>query len=138
MTAFPAMIRTKVSKYFTLDEIECQCGCGYSNMSDDTLAIADAVRDWQGSPVYCNSGCRCPNHNKAVGSKAMASRHLPIIHLGGGKFESDAMDLKVENPLKAAMYVKDNFPKASVIHYTWGIHIDCRDNPVVAIYPYFP
>ena len=114
----------KVSDHFYNYEIECQCGCGFNAMSPDTLAVADSIRDFQGSAIVCSSGCRCVDHNAEEGG-AKKSRHLPR-HTGENVFEADGMDLHVEDASACAEFLEDFWPTVSYILYSWGMHIDTR------------
>jgi len=114
----------RISQFFKLHEVACQCGCGFNRMSQDTLDIADAIRQFQGSPITCGSGCRCVDHNAEEGG-ASRSRHLPRP-AEGNTFEADAMDLHVEDAQAVADFLEANYPSASYLVYDWGIHIDTR------------
>ena len=117
----------KISKYFSLSEIECGCGCGFSAMNSDTLDVADAVREFVGHSVNCGSGCRCVDHNFEIGG-AVRSRHLPR-HVENNKFESDAMDLHLTAGKEIASvvdFLRTNYPNVTFFTYKWGIHIDTR------------
>ena len=114
------------SKYFSQSEIECGCGCGFAAMNKDTLSVADAVREYVGHAVNCGSGCRCVDHNFAIGG-AVRSRHLPR-HTEDNKFESDAMDLHLDDSeiIPVVEFLRENYPSVTFFTYSWGIHIDTR------------
>lgn len=63
-----------LSKDFSTYEFTCQCGCGFDDVDPTLLAMLQEMRDLIG-PVYINSGCRCPEHNKNEGAKSN-SAHL--------------------------------------------------------------
>lgn len=52
---------------FKIDEFACK-HCGQVHMDACFLAQIDNARDFAGVPFSVNSGYRCPDHNKAVGS----------------------------------------------------------------------
>ena len=54
-------------KHFTLNEFECQCGCGEKPMQPSFLNAIDKARDAAGVPFVITSGYRCAEHNAAVG-----------------------------------------------------------------------
>lgn len=60
-------------KHFTRKEFACKCGCYISNIDDRFLARLDFAREAAGIPFKINSGCRCPEHNKAVGGVPSSS-----------------------------------------------------------------
>lgn len=58
----------KLSKYFSRRELACR-HCGIFNFSPKLLIIINLVREEYGKPIYVDSGCRCPIHNRNEGSK---------------------------------------------------------------------
>lgn len=56
--------------YFKLSEFDCKCGCGRNNTHVWLLNMLDTARDIAGTPFIINSGCRCEEHNKVVGSSS--------------------------------------------------------------------
>ena len=62
-------------KYFGRDELECQCGCGFTTVDYELALVLDDVREYFGKPTTINSGCRCEKHNKAEGGSSN-SQHL--------------------------------------------------------------
>ena len=54
---------------FDISEFACK-HCGECHMDATFLAMLDNARDFAGVPFVVNSGYRCPEHNKAVGSLA--------------------------------------------------------------------
>lgn len=89
-------------KYFKKEELQCKCGCGLYNITEDMEETLDAIREFSGTPMIVTSGCRCKFHNKAVGGSPTSS-HL----------EGIAVDIAV----------KDNGGRDSLLHalYTLGI-----------------
>jgi len=59
---------TKISKYFTDDEMRCHCGCGEVGMDQTFLDMLDIARSISDVGYIIISGKRCSIHNKAVGS----------------------------------------------------------------------
>jgi len=65
-----------MSRHFKDSELECKCGCGLNNFSDDTLTKFDIAREYAQVPFVINSACRCEKHNKEVGGKEDSSHVL--------------------------------------------------------------
>lgn len=109
-------------QYFGRHEFACKCGkyCdGYPvEPSEKLLRVLDELRARAGSPVYVNSGIRCPRHNEAVGG-ADDSRHM----------YGDAADIRSTVLTPQQLYdiacdiVGNN---GGVGLYDWGIHVDTR------------
>lgn len=64
-----------ISHHFNRAEFACKCGCGFDTVDTSTLEVLERVREHVGQPVIVNSGCRCPEHNRAIGG-APHSQHL--------------------------------------------------------------
>ncbi|MFA5436152.1 MAG: D-Ala-D-Ala carboxypeptidase family metallohydrolase [Candidatus Neomarinimicrobiota bacterium] len=103
--------------HFTIDEFTCKCGCGRNNIDPDFLRMLDIARSIAGVPFIINSGCRCPEHNKAVGSTS--DNHI----------EGHAADIKALNGYMRMRIlsglVKAGFKRIG-IHKTF-IHADNMD-----------
>ena len=63
------------TKNFKVSEFTCHCGCGYNNIDQRVIDMAQTIRDDLGVPVYVGSGCRCAKRNAAVGG-VKSSRHM--------------------------------------------------------------
>lgn len=59
---------------FERSEFACKCGCGFDDIAPETVDVFQWARNRYGVPVTVTSGCRCPEHNRAVGG-AENSRH---------------------------------------------------------------
>ena len=59
------------AEHFYVHEAACPCGCGFGRREEDIKAdlvvLLEAVREEVGHPLFVNSWCRCPSHNRAVG-----------------------------------------------------------------------
>jgi uncharacterized protein YcbK (DUF882 family) len=64
-----------ISQNFSRVEFACKCGCGFDTVDTSTLEVLERVRAHFGAPVVVNSGCRCAEHNRAVGG-APNSQHV--------------------------------------------------------------
>ena len=60
-------------KHFKKSEFKCKCGCGIQNVDDRFLARLDFAREDADISFVINSGCRCPEHNAAVGGVPSSS-----------------------------------------------------------------
>lgn len=78
----------KVSDNFTVSEVECKCGCGKKDVSDELLKVLEAIRTKLAEPVYLSSVCRCQKHNKDVGGKEWSAHTESPCH---------AVDITVNN-----------------------------------------
>jgi uncharacterized protein YcbK (DUF882 family) len=70
-------------KYFTDEEVKCNCGCNYMVNNEELFTMIDEARRRAGIPFVVNSWCRCKFHNKSIGGSPTSS------HLVG-----DAIDIK--------------------------------------------
>ncbi|GAH87999.1 unnamed protein product [marine sediment metagenome] len=59
--------------YFTDEEIQCKCGCGFILKQTAFFWKVNTLRGIVGHPLWVNSWCRCPIHNKAVGGLLTSS-----------------------------------------------------------------
>ena len=76
-------------KYFEEKEFECKCkdkDCKMNNMQEEMKRRLDNARRFARTSFVITSGCRCTEHNKAVGGSKTSS------HLTGW-----AVDIRVEN-----------------------------------------
>lgn len=62
-------------RWFTLDEFQCNCGCGRADMSHDFIDKLDELRERVGFPLVVTSGYRCPDHNDKVSSTGRSGPH---------------------------------------------------------------
>ena len=60
-----------LSEHFSASEFACSCSCGYGtrpgDVSTELLSLLELMREEYGRPMHINSGCRCAQHNAAVG-----------------------------------------------------------------------
>lgn len=59
--------------YFSPEEIQCKCGCGFKLIMPAFFTKINNVRGIVGGPLTVNSWCRCPIHNKDVGGTLTSS-----------------------------------------------------------------
>ena len=65
-----------LSKNLSRKEFACKCGCGFDTADQETIRVIQDVCDNFECSVTITSGCRCPTHNRAVGSAIKNSQHL--------------------------------------------------------------
>lgn len=101
----------------------CRCGCGTAFVSKQALRKLDRMRDRLGMPVYLNSACRCPVHNRRVGG-APLSQHRSTRFRPSTAFDVRLYPgLKREDVIKAAIAVGFKGIGAS---YRTFVHVDDR------------
>lgn len=64
-----------LARYFSRREFACKCGCGFDTVDAELLEVLTVVREHFDAPVTITSGCRCAEHNAAVGGSPN-SQHL--------------------------------------------------------------
>ena len=64
-----------ITKNFNRKEFTCKCGCGLDVINIGLVHRLQVIRDIVQLPMIINSGCRCQDHNRAVGG-ASVSYHL--------------------------------------------------------------
>lgn len=107
-----------ISTNFSLHEFTCKDGCGFDEVSLETIDILENIREYFGKRITINSGCRCAKHNKAVGG-SKNSQHL----------KGTAADIVVKGvePKEVADYIDNTFPNGLGLgRYNTFTHIDTR------------
>ena len=107
-----------LSKHFNRSEFACKCGCGYDTVDAELIEYLEAIRLRFG-PVTVTSGCRCTEHNKAVGG-SKNSQHV----LGR------AADIQVKGvePATVQAYCEDSLIPQGLGSYNSFTHIDTRSS----------
>lgn len=77
-----------ISENFDRSEFKCKCGCGRDNISMDLVNKLQRLRNFYGSALVINSGCRCIKHNADEGGKPDSA------HICEGK-DGEAVDLAI-------------------------------------------
>lgn len=124
-------------KYFTISEL-CKSDTanklGIKNIPSEEIKenltalvenVLDPLREWYGKPIYVNSGYRCPELNKAVGSKAKKSQHLY------GQAADIDVNSKSENK-KLFDFIANNLDFDQLINesnFSW-VHVSFKKNGV--------
>ena len=68
----------QLSQHFNKREFDCQCGCGTGTIHAMLVQKLELVRQEYGKPMRINSGIRCLNHNRNIGSKDTSS-HIKCL-----------------------------------------------------------
>jgi len=108
----------RLSEHFVRSEFACRCGCGFDTVDHMLIVVLEVVRNHFRRPVLINCGCRCPDHNRAVGG-AQNSQHLV------GK----AADIVVDgiSPDQVADYIDRIWPDLGGLgRYRTFTHVDVR------------
>lgn len=109
------------SKYFSVKELSCQCGCGLYNMNEKFLARIDKFREAFAHPILNPGGCRCPKWNRQVGGVSSSK------HLTGEALDIPCRDSLVRGRL-LELAVKQGFLGIGIGKIL--VHIDGRDGPL--------
>lgn len=113
---------SKLSENFHRAEFACQDGCGFDTVDAELVDVLQTVRRVFKSPVTITSGCRCPEHNAAVGG-APNSQH--VLGRAADIVVEDAAPLEVYRFLAARYGNRFGFG----LYERW-IHVDTRtDGP---------
>ncbi len=62
------------SKYFSLSETECKCGCGF-DLTPEFKQECDNLREIYGEPLSMSSGARCASYNQKVSTTGPQGPH---------------------------------------------------------------
>jgi Peptidase M15/Fungal cellulose binding domain len=115
-----------ISKYFASGEVDCNCGCGFVP-NDQTMEIADKLREGWGGPLRCVSGARCKAYNKYL-----IMTNVPAAPKSA-HIDGQALDLRpVDGRIKEFQeYVKGrleelNIRMESPIDAPTWVHVDTR------------
>jgi len=102
---------------FERSEFACQCGCGFDTADYELVQHLEKLRAHFDRPIKITSGCRCLDHNKAVGG-APNSQHT----------KGRAADIQVQSVDPAIVYeaaIQVGFNGTGC--YSTFTHCDTRD-----------
>ena len=68
----------QLTEHFSRKEFDCQCGCGTGEISMELVKNLELVRLEYDKPMRINSGIRCLNHNRSIGSRDTSS-HIKCL-----------------------------------------------------------
>ena len=111
-------IKTKLTEHFSKEEFDCQCGCGNGDIEISTWLVEglEKVRKCYGKPMRINSGIRCLNHNRSIGSKDTSS------HIKGLAVDIGCIDMKARLDLTKLLLREAEFTRMG-FHKKF-IHVD--------------
>lgn len=107
-----------LSDHFSRREFACHCGCGFDAVSPELIEVLEQARRYFASPIVINSGCRCAQHNHAVGGTPGSQHQL-----------GTAADIVVTHTSAAivADYFEQTYPtQYGIGRYKTFTHIDVR------------
>ena len=117
----------KLNKYFSRNEFECKCGCGFDAVDSELLRLLTITRKHFDAPLTITSACRCLSHNESVQREAN-SNYIPLSsrskHMKG-----IAADIKVKGVTPAAVYefLDNHAPNTLGLgKYSSFTHVDVR------------
>jgi hypothetical protein len=103
----------KVSKYLSLSEVACKCGCGQIPQKV-MLDKFDQIREAYGKPIHITSGFRCEKHNKKIGG-SKNSNHVKGLAIDVLRLK-ELTDFILKNLETLDMYIEDPAVTVSWIH----------------------
>ena len=68
----------QLSDHFTKKEFDCKCNCGTGEISMTLVNNLEKSRVEYGKPMRINSGIRCLEHNRKIGSRDTSS-HIKCL-----------------------------------------------------------
>lgn len=68
----------QLTEHFSKKEFDCQCGCGTGKISMELVEKLEQARLDYGRGMRINSGIRCLEHNRKIGSKDTSS-HIKCL-----------------------------------------------------------
>ena len=68
----------QLTTHFNQREFACQCGCGTGEISMELVEKLELTRAEYGKSMRINSGIRCLEHNRKIGSKDTSS-HIKCV-----------------------------------------------------------
>lgn len=72
------LMKGQLTEHFSRKEFDCQCGCGTGEISMELVELLELTRLEYGKPMRINSGIRCLEHNRSIGSKDTSS-HIKCV-----------------------------------------------------------
>lgn len=109
----------QVAQHFVRGEFTCQCGCDFSAVDVELVAVLEDVRARFGEPVRISGGNRCAAHNATIEGAAPGSYHVKGM----------AADIMVSRVRASEVYkyLTEKYPtKYGIGLYSNRVHIDVR------------
>ena len=120
----PAPVEGYQSKYFSVAETSCHCGCGGNIVSPLLLEKLDELREMIGGPLELSCAYRCLEHNAEVGGEPNSQ------HLLGNAADVLVPDFDHCNTVdQLAWYAEQvGFDGIGIYPEEEFVHVDVRDN----------
>jgi len=68
----------RLTEHFNKKEFDCQCGCGTGQINMVLVQKLEMARRDYKQPIRINSGIRCLEHNRSIGSRDTSS-HIKCV-----------------------------------------------------------
>jgi uncharacterized protein YcbK (DUF882 family) len=115
-----------LSEHFSKVEFLCRDNCGFGNNPGDISSVLidslEKLRAIVNLPIVINCGCRCVNHNTAVGGEPHSK------HIEGIAADICIPGLTPQEICDAALQVSA-FQQGGIGLANWGCHLDTRTSP---------
>ena len=72
------LMKGQITEHFSRKEFACKCGCGTGEINHVLVQNLELARRDLKRPMRINSGIRCLNHNRAIGSRDTSS-HIKCV-----------------------------------------------------------
>ena len=108
-----------ISEHFTINEVDCNCGCGGIIIEPLLVQCLEILRSVIGHGVNINSWYRCQEHNDAVGGTRKSQHRL------GKAVDVWCEGLTSYHIATIAKHIKP-FNNGGVIIYDNFVHLDIR------------
>lgn len=112
----------EMSKYFSVEETQCHCGCGGNKVNPLLLEKLDELREMIGGPVEISCAYRCPEHNAEVGGVPNSQ------HVLGNAADVQTPDYDHCNTPEQLAWYAEQVGFDGIGIYEWGCHVDVRDD----------
>jgi len=120
------VIQQPISEHFTREEMACRC-CGLDITDPRLVAALEDLRRGVRAPIHVLSGCRCLEHNRAVGG-AKDSQHLL-----GTAADITVPGVPIRSVCQQAMKIPA-FAGLGLDEQRCMLHVDVRESPARWVY----
>ena len=110
-----------MSKYFSVHETQCHCGCGQNHVNPILMEKLDALREAIGGPLELSCAYRCPSHNADVGG---VPNSRPVLGSAADVLLPDYFDGDIGKLEWYAEYI--GFDGIGVYPDSQFVHVDVR------------
>ena len=115
----------RLSAHFDTEEFACHCGCGFGTRPGDVNPVLlDGLETLRalcgGKPMIVNSGCRCAEHNRAIGGAAQSQ------HMRGNAADVAIPGVRAGDVADIAADLVDAFASGGIGRHRTFTHFDVR------------